>query len=64
MTAPNMNNVARAVDRIRALRRLESITGTRTTRSQNDLLQSLNSADLAEVALQLSGDDHDMPNRK
>ena len=36
------------------LRRLTAETGTKTTRAQNDILQSLNSTDLAAVANALS----------
>jgi hypothetical protein len=43
-----------ALTTIRNLRRLTEKTGTRTTRAQNDILQSLNSTDLAAVANALS----------
>jgi hypothetical protein len=54
MTAASMMNVERAVVRIRALRTLEKTTFSRTTNAQNGILRSLNSADLAEVALILT----------
>ena len=54
MTLANMMNVERAVVRIRALRKLEKTTYSRTTNAQNEILRSLNSADLAEVALILT----------
>ena len=54
MTAANMMNVERAIARIRALRKLEKMSFSRTTNAQNEILRSLNSADLAEVALILT----------
>jgi hypothetical protein len=54
MTAANMMNVERTVARIRALRKLEKTTYSKTTQAQNEILRSLNSADLAEVALILT----------
>jgi len=54
MTAANMMNVERAIVRIRALRKLEKMSFSRTTNAQNEILRSLNSADLAEVALILT----------
>jgi hypothetical protein len=54
MTLANMMNVERAVVRIRALRKLEKTTFSRTTNAQNEILRSLNSADLAEVTLILT----------
>jgi hypothetical protein len=42
-----------AVEQIKALRKLTTETGTRTTRSQNQILQSLSDADLTLVALEL-----------
>ena len=54
MTAANMMNVERAVARIRALRKLEKTTYSKTIQVQNEILRSLNSADLAEVALILT----------
>jgi hypothetical protein len=43
-----------ALNTILNLRRLTAETGTKTTRAQNDTLQSLNSTDLAAVANALS----------
>ena len=43
-----------ALTTILNLRRLTEKTGTRTTRAQNDILQSLSSTDLAAVANALS----------
>ena len=54
MTFANMMNVERAVARIRALRKLEKTTYSKTTQAQNEILRSLNGADLAEVALILT----------
>jgi hypothetical protein len=45
--------VQQVVERITALRELQAATGTRTTRSQNDLLQSLDDATLIAVAVEL-----------
>jgi hypothetical protein len=42
-------------DRILALRKLTAETGTRTTKTQNDLLQAQTNDDLAAVALALYG---------
>ena len=42
-------------ERITALRKLTADTGTRTTKTQNDLLQAQSSEDLAAVALALYG---------
>jgi len=54
MTLANMMKVERAIARIRALRKLEKMSFSRTTNPQNEILRSLNSADLAEVALILT----------
>jgi pyruvate formate-lyase activating enzyme-like uncharacterized protein len=54
MTLANMMNVERAIARIRALKKLEKMTYSKTTTAQNEILRSLNSADLAEVALILT----------
>jgi len=45
--------VEEAVERITALRELTAQTGTKTTRSQNEILQSLPDEVLAELALRL-----------
>jgi hypothetical protein len=44
------------VTKILALRKMTAITGFKTTRSQNDLLERLNADDLAAVAAVLYGD--------
>jgi hypothetical protein len=43
------------VDKIRALRRMTASSGFKTTRSVNDLLERLNTDDLAAVASALYG---------
>ena len=53
MTEPNLTNVQRALHQLRALRELESMTRTKTTRAQNEVLRSLNDADLTAVAVAL-----------
>jgi hypothetical protein len=40
-----------AVNRLRALRKLEKFTQTRTTRAQNEILRALDPEVLTEVAL-------------
>jgi hypothetical protein len=45
--------VDEAVEKITALRELTAQTGTQTTRTQNDILRSLDDADLVEVAVRL-----------
>jgi len=54
--APNALSPAAqtALTTILNLRKLTEKTGTRTTRAQNDILQSLDSPDLAAVANALS----------
>jgi hypothetical protein len=50
-TTPTLSaNAATALQTILNLRKLTRETGTKTTRSQNDVLQSLNSVDIAAVA--------------
>lgn len=61
MTLANMMNVERAVARIRALRKLEKTTYSKTTQAQNEILRALNSADLAEVALILTQENENEP---
>jgi hypothetical protein len=57
MTTETMSPAAQhALTTIRNLRKLTAQTGTRTTRSQNEVLQSLNSADLAAVANALANE--------
>jgi hypothetical protein len=41
------------LDKVRALREYTQMTGFRTTKSQNDLIQSLDGNDLATVVLAL-----------
>ena len=49
-----MSHQAQSVfDRVKALREYTQRTGFKTTRSQNDLVQSLDGEDLAEVVLAL-----------
>jgi hypothetical protein len=45
-----------AVNRLRALKKLEKFTQTRTTRAQNDILRSLDSEAITEVALVLEAE--------
>ena len=45
-----------AVDKVIALRKLTAMTGTRTTRSQGEMLQSLNSEEMALAAQLLTKD--------
>ena len=61
MTEPNNTNVQRALHQLRALKELEATTRTKTTRAQNEVLRSLNDADLIAVAVALksNGDEHD-----
>lgn len=49
-----MSRVEDTVKKIKALRWLTAQTGTKTTRSQNALLQALSAEELAEVALRLN----------
>jgi len=65
MTEPNMTNVRRALQQIQALKELELTTRTKTTRAQNEVLRSLNDADLIAVAVALkgTGDEHDQPRK-
>ena len=46
----NRDKVTGAVEKVRALRRLTAMTGTRTTRSQGELLQALNAEEMALAA--------------
>jgi hypothetical protein len=56
MTTPNTANVQRALQQLRALKELEANTHTKTTRAQNEVLRSLNDADLIAVAVALKSD--------
>jgi len=53
MTNSNMTRVQDVLDKVKALREYTKATGYRTTRSQNDLIQSLDGEELAEVVLAL-----------
>ena len=56
MTEPNTTNVQRALQQLRALKELELTTRTKTTRAQNEVLRSLNDADLIAVAVALKSE--------
>jgi hypothetical protein len=45
--------VSASVEQFEALYAIQQLTGTRTTRARNELLQSLNSADLVAVSVEL-----------
>ena len=48
--------VATIVEGVRSLQKLTAMTGTRTTRSQGELLQTLNSAELTYAAKLLTSE--------
>jgi hypothetical protein len=49
----NQSTVARVIEAYTAALAVEKTTGSRTTRTRNDLLQSLNSADFLAVSVAL-----------
>lgn len=51
MTTPNQANVLDALEKYDALLALERETGTKTTRARNEILRSLNDADLTAFAV-------------
>lgn len=51
--AVNQDRVTVAVEKVLALRKLTAMTGTRTTRSQGELLQALNAEEMALAAQML-----------
>jgi hypothetical protein len=55
MSDPNVAVVEKAVEQYTTLVELERATGTKTTRARNEILRSLNPADLIAVALTLKG---------
>jgi len=52
-TLPYSPKVQRVVERVRALREYTNSTGYRTTRSQNEALQTLDGVDLADALILL-----------
>ena len=58
----NHDRVKEAVEKVLALRRLTAMTGTRTTRSQGELIQSLNAEEMvlaAKILIQKKGQTRD-----
>lgn len=49
----NRDRVSTTVEKVLSLRKLTTMTGTRTTRSQGELLQALNAEEMALAAQML-----------
>lgn len=58
-----MNRIEDVVQKVKALRKYSAETTYKTTKSQNDLLQSLDGNDLALALLLLNGNDNDFSKR-
>jgi hypothetical protein len=58
-----MTRIENVVQKVKVLRKYSATTGFKTTKSQNDLLQSLDGDDLALALLQLEDDNDNSPKR-